>query len=165
MITLQDYTDYFRQIATQHKSIAGFLKLSTKNLSEATEAVRNAKFEPGSIVLILENFEIAQQAPNQDQCFDIATGLFSIFQLYNARDKYDLETIGEDTLKICRQIEARMWRDAQRPQYDCIKKLQKGSFEFEPCHAPVLNGFGWRVFFDFAEWNSMEYNAEEWSDE
>ena len=164
MIDLQGYTDYFRRIAEKNKMITGFLKLSTKDLGEASTAIRNGKFAPGSNVLVLENFEIAQRAPNRDQCFDLATGLFSIFQPYDARGKYDLDAIGDETLKICRQVEARMWHDTKRPQYDFIKELQKGSFEFEPCHAPLLNMFGWRVFFDFIAYNPIEYNTNDWSD-
>jgi len=162
MITLTDYTAYFRHIAESHKSISAFLKLSTKDLGEAGEAVRSANIKPGDMVMILENFEITQKAANRDQCFDLATGLFSIFQAYNPRDKYNLDAIAEVTLKTCRQIEARMWRDTTKPQYDFITQLQAGSFEFEPCHAPVLNMFGWRVFFDFSTWNRIEYNENDW---
>ena len=164
MIDLQSYTDYFRRIAERHKRIAGFLKLGTKDIGEAGTAIRNGKFVPGSNVLVLENFEITQRAPNHDQCFDLATGLFSIFQPYDARGSYNLDAIGDETLAICRQIEARMWRDVKCPQYDFIKQLQPGSFEFEPCHAPILNMFGWRVFFEFAANNAITYNAEDWDD-
>ena len=164
MITLHEYTNYFRKIAEKHKLISGFLKLSTKDLGEAGTAIRNGKFAPFTNVLVLENFEIGQKAANSDQCFDFATGLFSIFQPYDVRGIYDLDAIGDETLMICRQIEARMWHDVGQRQYDFIKQLQPGSFEFEPCHAPILNMFGWRVFFEFAANNPIEYGAEDWDD-
>ena len=56
-----------------------------------------------------------------------------------------------------------MWHDATRPQYRFIKQLQPGSFEFEPCHAPVMSMFGWRVFFEFAAYNSLNHDEDVWN--
>jgi len=161
MIDIVKYNSYFKNIAEQHKGITGFLKLSTKDLGEAQTAIRDSNFPAESNILVLENFEIKQKAANHDQVADIATGLFSVFQVFNPRGKYDLEVIAAETLQICRQIEARMRRDqCDYSNYD----LLSGSFEFEPCHAPLLNMFGWRVFFDFATHNNTEYDYNIWNE-
>jgi hypothetical protein len=162
MIDLLTYTEYFRNIADKHKHIKAFLKLGTKDLGEAQTAIRNADFQHGDNVLLLENFEIWQQAPNEDQCFNVATGLFSVFQVYDTRQKYDLDVIGVKTLNICRDIEARMWNDYNMKKF-ISQNIIKGSFEFEPCHAQILNMFGWRVFFDFADYNPIAYNPDNWN--
>lgn len=165
MIELSSYNAYFRDIAESHKRINGFLKLGTKDFDEAATAIRAGNFETGQNIMILENFEIKQKGPNIDQIFDIATGLFCVFQPINPRGDSNLDHIAQETLTLCRQIEARMYHDQRKPQYDFLKRLVTGSFEFEPTWAPVLSMYGWRVFFDFASDNRLVYNPEDWSDE
>lgn len=166
MSHISSYIDYFKKIASEHKSILhseASKHFFMMDINEFTGDIPSSARYPALILLQLSGRFVDD---NQDNCLNVVTGGFMVVDHCKKLNDYEREIeIMDESFRIGNQIIARINYDVARCQAPALKAVpgfETSRVTWEQYGPVFTNHFGTLFKFPVIKTLELDYDASLW---